>query len=116
MVFELSQEPLAKVNRETDRTLSSDQQSELLQLLGDGWTIGHHADEPCVSKEFTFDNFKQAMVFVDAVADLAEQFNHHPLISVTWGKATVDWWTHSLGGLHRNDFIMAAKTDTLYRK
>ncbi len=66
-----------------------------------------------LKREFTFKNFKQAMAFSNRLADLAETEGHHPAILTEWGKVTVNWWSHSIRGLHRNDFIMAAKTDAL---
>lgn len=66
-----------------------------------------------LKREFKFKNFKQAMAFSNRLADLAEEEGHHPGIFTEWGKVTVTWWSHSIGGLHRNDFVMAAKTDTL---
>ncbi len=63
---------------------------------------------------YKFDNFSQALAFTTIVGELAETEGHHPAILTEWGKATVSWWTHKIGGLHRNDFIMAAKTDELY--
>lgn len=62
---------------------------------------------------FKFQNYVQAVEFVNKVAAIAEQQNHHPLIILEWGKVTVQWWTHVVKGLHRNDFVMAAKTDAL---
>jgi len=44
---------------------------------------------------------------------IAEQQGHHPVLTTTWGRVTVTWWTHKIKGLHQNDFIMAAKTDAL---
>ncbi|WP_312266757.1 4a-hydroxytetrahydrobiopterin dehydratase [Neisseria sp.] len=66
-----------------------------------------------LKREFKFKNFKQAMAFSNRLADLAEAEGHHPAILTEWGKVTVNWWSHSIKGLHRNDFIMAAKTDAL---
>lgn len=66
-----------------------------------------------LKREFKFKNFKQAMAFSNRLADLAEAEGHHPGIFTEWGKVTVTWWSHSIQGVHRNDFIMAAKTDTL---
>ncbi|QEY25493.1 4a-hydroxytetrahydrobiopterin dehydratase [Neisseria zalophi] len=66
-----------------------------------------------LQRHFKFKNFKQAMAFTNRLADLAEEEGHHPGILTEWGKVTVTWWSHSIKGLHRNDFIMAAKTDTL---
>ena len=64
--------------------------------------------------KFKFRNFAQAISFADKVGALAEKNGHHPKLVVEWGRVTVYWWTHAVGGLHRNDFIMAAKTDELY--
>ena len=51
---------------------------------------------------------------VSKVANLAEEEDHHPEITLEWGKVTVSWWSHKIKGLHRNDFIAAAKTDNLF--
>ncbi len=52
--------------------------------------------------------------FTDKVGAIAEQEDHHPLLITEWGKVTVDWWTHTIHGLHQNDFVMAARTDQLF--
>ncbi|USD38572.1 4a-hydroxytetrahydrobiopterin dehydratase [Ferrimonas sp. SCSIO 43195] len=64
-----------------------------------------------LERVYTFKNFKLAWAFANKVAELAEAEFHHPGILLEWGKVTVTWWTHAISGLHRNDFIMAAKTD-----
>jgi 4a-hydroxytetrahydrobiopterin dehydratase len=63
---------------------------------------------------FSFDDFGQALKFTSRVGELAEAEGHHPALLTEWGRTTVSWWTHKIKGLHRNDFIMAAKTDQLY--
>jgi len=68
-----------------------------------------------LSRSFTFRNFAEALAFTNQVGALAEAEGHHPAIFTEWGKVTVQWWTHKIKGLHRNDLIMAAKTDTLLR-
>ena len=60
-----------------------------------------------------FKNFEQALQFTNKLGTVAEQQNHHPAILTEWGKVTVSWWTHKIGGLHKNDFIMAARTDAI---
>ena len=60
---------------------------------------------------FNFDDYAQAVQFSNQVADLAEEEDHHPAILLEWGKVQVTWWTHKILGLHKNDFIAAAKTD-----
>lgn len=62
-------------------------------------------------REFTFKNFKLALDFSNRVGALAEEHGHHPAILTEWGKVTITWWSHEMGGLHKNDFILAAKTD-----
>ena len=67
-----------------------------------------------LEREFKFKNFKQAMEFAIKVGNMAEEEGHHPAILLEWGKVTVTWWSHSIKGLHKNDFICAAKTDKLF--
>ena len=64
---------------------------------------------------FRFDDFAQALEFATRVGAIAEEEGHHPALLIEWGRTTVTWWTHRIRGLHRNDFIMAAKTDRLPR-
>jgi 4a-hydroxytetrahydrobiopterin dehydratase len=66
-----------------------------------------------LERVFKFKNFAQALEFTNQVGAIAEQEDHHPMVITEWGKVTVAWWTHKIKGLHRNDFIMAAKTDRL---
>jgi 4a-hydroxytetrahydrobiopterin dehydratase len=63
---------------------------------------------------FNFKNFLQALKFTNKIGAIAEEEGHHPRIITEYGRVTVDWWTHMIGGLHKNDFIMAAKTDEIY--
>lgn len=67
-----------------------------------------------LSREFVFSNFEQAMAFSNRVGEIAEAEDHHPAILTEWGKVTVTWWSHKIKGLHRNDLIMAARTDEVY--
>lgn len=64
-------------------------------------------------REFTFKDFAQALAFTNRVGALAEEEGHHPALLTEWGRVTVSWWTHKIRGLHRNDFVMAAKTAAL---
>ena len=64
-------------------------------------------------KVFNFDNYSDAISFTNKIAQLAEEEDHHPAILLEWGRVEVTWWTHKIGGLHKNDFIAAAKTDLL---
>src|SRR3990167_999203 len=64
-----------------------------------------------ISKKYKFKNFKEALVFVNKVGDIAEAEGHHPDISFGWGKVAVELSTHAIGGLSENDFIVASKVD-----
>lgn len=64
-----------------------------------------------ISKEYSFDNFKKTMDFVNKVAVLAEEEGHHPDMHVYYGKVIIELSTHAIGGLSENDFIMAHKID-----
>lgn len=68
-----------------------------------------------LERTFKFKNFAQALDFTNRVGALAEAQDHHPALLTEWGKVTVSWWTHTIKGLHQNDFIMAARTDDLYQ-
>lgn len=85
---------------------------DLLQQLP-SWNLVSRDGVDHLEKIFRFRNFKEALEFTIKVGKLAEQVNHHPVILTEWGRTTVTWWTHSLKGLQRNDFILAAKTDPL---
>ena len=67
-----------------------------------------------LQRVFKFKNYAQAVEFTNKIASVAEEEDHHPIIILEWGKVTVQWWTHVVKGLHRNDFIMAAKTDEIF--
>jgi 4a-hydroxytetrahydrobiopterin dehydratase len=78
------------------------------------WQRVEREGVPRLERVFQFEDFMQALAFTNRVGALAEDEGHHPAILTQWGKVTVGWWTHSIRGLHRNDFIMAAKTDARY--
>ncbi len=78
------------------------------------WDLVQENDADKLRRTFTFPNFAQALDFTNRVGKIAEEEGHHPIITLTWGRATVTWYTHKIDGLHKNDFIMAAKTDERY--
>lgn len=79
----------------------------------DGWSIIKLDNVERLVKVFKFSDYHEAVTFSNAVAMLAEEEDHHPKIVLEWGVVEVSWWSHKIGGLHRNDFICAAKTDAL---
>ena len=78
------------------------------EKLGGNWEVidGRHLE-----KEYRFDNFQEALDFVNQVGGLAEDADHHPDICFGWGKASITIWTHSIGGLSEADFVFAARCD-----
>ena len=78
------------------------------------WQIVERDGIPHLERVFKFKNFAKALEFTNKIGAIAEEQNHHPLIVLEWGRVTVQWWTHVVKGLHKNDFIMAAKTDEIY--
>ncbi len=95
-----------------ESSLSPAQVQEHLALVPD-WRMEKREGIPRLERIFTFPDFRSALAFAGRVGEAAEVEGHHPALLVEWGKVTVTWWTHATGGLHLNDFIMAAKTDAL---
>jgi 4a-hydroxytetrahydrobiopterin dehydratase len=79
------------------------------------WKLVERNDIPRLERVFRFGNFAEALEFTNRVGALAEDEGHHPAILTEWGQVTVTLWTHAIRNLHRNDFIMAAKIDSLPR-
>ncbi len=85
--------------------------ADLLTQVGSGWQLnadGH------LQREYGFGNFVAAMAFANRVADVAEAENHHPDLTVRWGRCKVEIWTHKIGGLTESDFFFAAKADRAF--
>jgi 4a-hydroxytetrahydrobiopterin dehydratase len=80
-----------------------------------GWRVVTREGIARLERVFGFPDFAAALAFTNEVGALAEAAGHHPAITTEWGRVTVAWWTHTIGGLHRNDFVMAARTDTKSR-
>lgn len=93
-------------------TVTAQEIAELKPKIPD-WTLTERDGEPRLERTYRFPDFAAALAFTDRVGALAEEEGHHPALLTEWGKVTVAWWTHKIRGLHRNDFIMAAKTDQI---
>jgi len=74
-----------------------------------GWSI----EDNKIVRNFEFEDFREAVDFVNRVADIAEAEGHHPDIYISYNKVRLEIWTHKIDGLSKNDFILAAKTDKL---
>ncbi len=96
-----------------DQPLTPDEIGELLPQLP-GWTLVRSEDGDRLARSYHFGNFMEALAFTKRLGRLAERVQHHPSILTEWGHVRVAWTTHKIHGLHRNDFIMAARTDRLF--
>ncbi len=99
--------------RGRETTVTDVEMAEFLPQVP-AWKVAERTGIKRLERVFTFPDFAQALAFTNKVGELAEAEGHHPTILTEWGKVTVTWWTHKINGLHRNDFIVAAKTDLLY--
>lgn len=93
--------------------LATPEEIKRLKSQVSDWHIVENDGVQQLHRVFEFKNFKQALAFTNRLGDLAEKEGHHPLIITEWGRVEVRWWSHIIGGLHVNDFIVAAKTDLL---
>ncbi len=84
---------------------------EYLKQVGPEWQV---RDEKKITREYTFPSFREAIDFVNKVADLAESEGHHPNLNILYKKVVAELWTFAINGLSENDFILAAKMDALY--
>jgi 4a-hydroxytetrahydrobiopterin dehydratase len=84
---------------------------EYQKQVHEDWRVADEGKK--IKRDFSFADFKEAMAFVNKVADIAETESHHPDITISYNKVVISLWTHAIGGLSENDFIMAAKIDEL---
>ena len=109
----LSKEKCAVTRRNT--TPATDAEIAELHSQIDGWEIAHVVDGiPRLQKRYRFRDFNGAMNFSVELGKASDEEIHHPRLIVEWGWVNVEWWTHKIRALHRNDFVMAAKTDAIY--
>jgi 4a-hydroxytetrahydrobiopterin dehydratase len=90
--------------------LKKEKIAEYQKQINTDWKL---IDNKKISKDYAFVNYRHTIDFVNRVADLAEEEGHHPVMHVYYGKIQIELWTHAINGLSENDFIMAAKIDSL---
>jgi 4a-hydroxytetrahydrobiopterin dehydratase len=105
----VAQEKCEACDRNAPR-LTDQQLAELKPQIPD-WQVVERDDIPRLERSFKLKDFAAALELTNRVGALAEEAGHHPAIVTEWGRVTVTWWTHKIRGLHRNDVIMAARTD-----
>ena len=89
----------------------SEEQAAAFSGSTPGWRLEEGGTR--LTRRFELQDFVEAMRFVNRVADVAEREGHHPDIAIHWNKVDLVLWTHKIGGLHENDFILAAKVNRL---
>ena len=95
-----------------DEPLTSEEYQEYLAELDEAvWSV---IDEHHLEGTYAFDDFRGALEFAYAVGELAEEEWHHPDIHLSWGEVGIELWTHKIDGLHKTDFVMAARMDRMY--
>lgn len=88
---------------------------DLLREIPD-WSLIEVDGVQRLQRVFRIKGWRPAVAFTNMVAEIADAEDHYPAILTEWGKVTVTWWTHAIRGLHRNDFVMAAKTDERFSR
>ena len=98
--------------RREERTWNESEINEVHPQVAE-WQILEVDGVKRIERIFKLKNFVEAIAFTNKICVIAEEEDHHPLIITEWGRVTVQWWSHKIRGLHKNDFIMAAKTDEI---
>ena len=93
---------------------ATDDEIAVLRTFVPDWHITDRNSIPKLTRSFRFQSFARALKFANNIGTISDAESHHPMILIEWGKVTVSLWTYAISGLHRNDFIIAAKTEALY--
>lgn len=109
---DLDQERCVACRRDSPH-VTQDEIDELLPIVSD-WSLVEEDGIKKLDRPFRFANFQAALEFTNRLGGLAEEQGHHPRLITEWGSVKVTWWTHKIRDLHRNDFVMAAKSDAIY--
>ena len=108
----LSAEKCVACRRDSPQ-VTGEEISQLSSMVSE-WELITEEGIPKLDRVFPFSNFQQALDFTNRLGELAESEGHHPRLVTEWGRVAVTWWTHKIRNLHRNDFVMAAKSDQIY--
>ena len=110
-VEDLRRERCVACRRDAEPLLG-EELDEMLLMVPD-WDLVHVDDVPRLVRRFPVSGWEAAMRLTNRIGDLATEEDHHPVIQTEWKVVTVSWWTHIIRNLHRNDVLMAARTDAL---
>jgi 4a-hydroxytetrahydrobiopterin dehydratase len=112
MSQELADQPCEACTSE-DEPLTGEEYAEYFEQIGDSWDV---IDEHHLEGTYEFEDFRDALEFTYEVGELAEEEWHHPDIHLQWGEVRIEMWTHKIDGLHKTDFVMAARMDRIYEE
>lgn len=108
----LADEPIVTVDRAVP-PMSGREVADCAARVPD-WTVVERRGVPRLERVFLTPTWQAGFDFAMRLGALAAEANHHPAILLEWGRVTVTWWTLRVRGLHRNDFVMAARTDRVW--
>ena len=111
---QLNQEKCVACRRDSPQV--TEREAEEFKTQIPEWALVSEDGIRKLDRMFRFPNFQRALEFTNGIGEIAEEEGHHPRIVTEWGRVRVTWWTHAILGLHRNDFVMAAKSDELYER
>ncbi len=112
MAPELADEPCEACTSE-DEPLTESEYADYLDELGEAWEV---VDDHHLEGTYAFADFRDALEFTYEIGELAEDEWHHPDIHLQWGEVGVEMWTHKIDGLHKADFVMAARMDRIHEE
>ena len=112
---ELHQESCVPIRQGKAQALTDEALKSLLEELP-AWLLEHRDSTTVITRIYLFKRYIDALRFVQNLGEQAQAEDHHPVMVVEWGRVGVTWWTHTLNGVHRNDAIMAARSDQIYAK
>ena len=105
----------AVVAKDGESPLSDSDMQPLLKQIPQ-WEVctSCENDITCLTRKYSFDSYLSVLKFHETIGLLAEKEQHHPEMTTQWGSVSICWWTHTVSGLHMNDFVLAAKCDEVF--
>nr|ABQ76051.1 pterin-4a-carbinolamine dehydratase [uncultured haloarchaeon] len=113
MMLELANEACEACTSEDEPLVESEYAEYHTELRGDVWEV---VDDHHLEATYNFEDFRDALEFTYEIGELAEEEWHHPDISLEWGEVNIEMWTHKIDGLHKTDFVMAARMDRIHKQ
>lgn len=111
MAQQLADEPCEACTSDDEPLTEAEYAPYFDELASEVWSV---VDDHHLEGNYEFEDFRGALEFAYSVGELAEEEWHHPDIHLAWGEVNIEMWTHKIDGLHKTDFVMAARMDRLY--